>query len=716
MAKLYPPTISGPLNAFYDDVITIPVIQNKTISDAEFDGYALVFRNSSTGNLIQMQNEVSYLLSDGKTPTFTIPSGKLVEGQYYKIQIAYYKQEGLKINIGYYSSVELIKYTSLPHLAFDKGQEMILHVDYSTTDITEKQYEYRFRIYSQNNELLLDTDFQLHNRDGDEIEIVDGGKVLQSFDEYEIIYDLEESQAYRVIYDCITVNGIQISTEYEIYGVTKAPNEAFDSGDITLRAEPDLDNGCVDIYMDVIGNYSGDHYLIKRAREDEPAGAWKTIATFTNSRGGLVYRDTTIESGVRYIYALQTYNSHGIVSEMLLSNYVSVALDYTYLTDGKRQLKLIYNPKVSSFKNDIQESKTDAIGSKYPYIFRNGIIKYKEFPISALISYSSDEDDLFTIKNLPDFDERTNTPHSLLDEPAYDEYKRELDFKLEAMEWLSNGEPKLFRSPTEGNYLVRLLNVSLSPEDKLGRRLHSFTCTAYEIDDTSYKSLLNYNIYDITLDTTICYMEEQRVVESDLASLVNAGARIYNEPLGIYITGANPEAKIMIINKDTPNAPIDVIIGHTHAYTLQPTDASIIGFEVKDATAGTIKYTYKDRYTTDFEKIISVHKDIDCSVGYFSIDEGRLDIIKALSEQNGNTSKSVKNIYKLQLFRKINYYQSHFDKEKDFISFIDGTPIDIYDLDYYEVDNLTNVKSIIIPNGVEAFICYKRVEMVKEGV
>jgi hypothetical protein len=34
-------------------------------------------------------------------------------------------------------------------------------------------------------------------------------------------------------------------------------------------------------------------------------------------------------------------------------------------------------------------------------------------------------------------------------------------FKLAVLEWLNNGKPKLFRSPTEGNYIVRLLNVSL---------------------------------------------------------------------------------------------------------------------------------------------------------------------------------------------------------------------------------------------------------------
>ena len=51
---------------------------------------------------------------------------------------------------------------------------------------------------------------------------------------------------------------------------------------------------------------------------------------------------------------------------------------------------------------------------------------------------------------------------------------------MKVLEWLNNGDPKLFRSPAEGNFVVRLMNVSLSPEERLGRMLHSFSCTVYE--------------------------------------------------------------------------------------------------------------------------------------------------------------------------------------------------------------------------------------------
>ena len=74
--------------------------------------------------------------------------------------------------------------------------------------------------------------------------------------------------------------------------------------------------------------------------------------------------------------------------------------------------------------------------------------------------------------------------------------KAEREFKLAVLDWLTNGEPKLFRSPAEGNYIVRLMNISLSPEDKLSRMLHTFTCTAYEVAACNNTNLTNYQIME----------------------------------------------------------------------------------------------------------------------------------------------------------------------------------------------------------------------------
>ena len=59
------------------------------------------------------------------------------------------------------------------------------------------------------------------------------------------------------------------------------------------------------------------------------------------------------------------------------------------------EIKIKYNPKVSSFKNTLLENKIDTIGGKHPFIFRNGNVSYKEFPLGGLISYLEDPENLF---------------------------------------------------------------------------------------------------------------------------------------------------------------------------------------------------------------------------------------------------------------------------------------------------------------------------------
>ena len=67
---------------------------------------------------------------------------------------------------------------------------------------------------------------------------------------------------------------------------------------------------------------------------------------------------------------------------------------------------------------------------------------------------------------------------------SHENFTRERKFRDEVIEWLSNGEPKLFRSPAEGNIIIRLMNVSITPNEQLGRMLYTFSATGYEVEDT----------------------------------------------------------------------------------------------------------------------------------------------------------------------------------------------------------------------------------------
>jgi hypothetical protein len=113
-----------------------------------------------------------------------------------------------------------------------------------------------------------------------------------------------------------------------------------------------------------------------------------------------------------------------------------------FLYDGLKQLKLRFNPKVSSFKTTILESKLDTLGNKYPFFFRNGNTYYKEFPISALLSMQSDDNEFFlewknTLTDLRGGENISiNESYNNL---TTSNIKKERDFKMAALEWLNNG-------------------------------------------------------------------------------------------------------------------------------------------------------------------------------------------------------------------------------------------------------------------------------------
>ena len=54
--------------------------------------------------------------------------------------------------------------------------------------------------------------------------------------------------------------------------------------------------------------------------------------------------------------------------------------------------------RVEWFNVGDYKQKVNTIGSKYPFIKRNGSVEYRTFPISGLITFLADENELLTSK------------------------------------------------------------------------------------------------------------------------------------------------------------------------------------------------------------------------------------------------------------------------------------------------------------------------------
>ena len=171
--------------------------------------------------------------------------------------------------------------------------------------------------------------------------------------------------------------------------------------------------------------------------------------------------------------------------------------------DGKVvQLKIRYDMNISNTVVNVGEAKTDTIGSKYPYVRRNGNMYYHSFPFSFLITTYMDNNHYFATEaeirdNQVDRYAQAHGAHSLEVYSGRYDYTYERQFREKVEAFLYNMKPKIFRSLTEGNLLIKLMNITLTPKTELGRLLYSVDATAIEIDDATLKNFDKYGIQTI---------------------------------------------------------------------------------------------------------------------------------------------------------------------------------------------------------------------------
>ena len=713
---------------------------NRAVANAEITGLALRLRTISTNKYVITENlnenistgksegiAVSYNLEDGKA-TFFITNEqnsdamKLLKiGQYYRIQLAFIDTTN---TIGYWSNIATIKCVAKPSVTIANFNASDANIfsneivgeyiqDTSTGDSSEKVYSYSFQLYDKDGNILDETGTQLHNSSADT-------RSNASTDVFTSYKELDENEFYYVVYNVTTINGLKISSPmYQVIAaesinpqddialiVSNGLEENFYEKQNNIIWAP-WEEGLIKIYPDLNDNITQGgiyktitgNFVILRASSKDNFKTWQEIRRF-RLKNEIPYTkviyDYTVEQGITYRYAIQQYNRQQFYSkkiyaykrdpntgEILENNGVKIFNDIKadfedmFLYDGTRQLKIRFNPKVNSFKNSLQEQKIDTIGSKHPFIFRNGNICYKEFPISGLISFQQDnarlfitnedytqmalnrfnhDNDIRDINNYQPFyvqvltkeeinaciksnvdlylyayDEKNNismheTNNDLQNnikikkvyekinnsqdvlyyfQHGYAIYKKQIGitdsitgnrintnytalssstktdlvsenimseryFKLLVLDWLTDGKPKLFRSPTEGNYIVRLLNVNLTPKTEIGRMIHEFNCTAYEVADFDYNSLKELGLLKIQApdETEVQYFSKN--IKDILSSENTNGWYVLEslenkEIINFELTNFAPGDKISVTTEDAA-LPIEITIGTSGSY------------------------------------------------------------------------------------------------------------------------------------------------------
>lgn len=484
MSIRYAPYIEGTIPAFDSYWLKVPFEMNRGVADGSIK--AMVAKISELNNNPKTIKYVIWNRRDFTNPLrneieFDISELNGLNQGYYKIQIAYSDEINISnYNNLVYSSVGIGKHFVNRPNDSRNGDKYLYRFEYDDNGSGEFPYSYRFDTI--NKEFLFPY-----------------GKNNISF-----LTFLTNDNGYWY-----TTRTIKTINNYEIMNDSGAGEAESIEAIITLHSA----NSKISIVVD--GPVPG---LVLRSTDQT---SWAPIGYITeqnaivNGNGKTVYQfiDNNVETGIRYYYdyvniTLDAKNILTKVSERayFTKNNPNIIIDYEdmSLVEKDKILCIKFNPKISSFKTTIQETKTDTIGGKYPVFYRNGTLGYKEFPINGLISYHMDENEDFMTKTELGLETeesiRTKTAsgesaaalniptHNLVDYNIVAERK----FRNAVLDWLNNGEVKLFKSPTEGMYLVRLMNISLSPEEKLGRMIYSFNATAYEVGEVNYENLVKY--------------------------------------------------------------------------------------------------------------------------------------------------------------------------------------------------------------------------------
>lgn len=470
----------------------------------------------------------------------------LVEGsfglnQFYKVQLRFTSKAAsnppssgaasakwLYDNMQYFSEwskVCLIKGIEQPHISIrgfddtENNQETVLtnpmldvigELTYAKNGTQEKEYlkSYNIKLYQANNmdnPLMQSEEIYTNPHNPNEFS-------------YELSYDLLDGVNYVMALTYTTNNLYTETINYKFtiiqYGVDKL------NADITATVDEENGRIKIDIISKDTEKFIG-NLTIRRTSSESNFHKWedvKTVTYITGTELNYSWYDTTIQSGVWYRYCAQKRNAHGDRGAIIqIDKPVMCLFDDIFLTRDDCQLKIKFNPTLSEFKYNVTESQQVTIGAKYPYIKRNGNNYFRTFPIGGLISsfidttnwydphfydgefhYDENEIKAFTSKadiygESQKLYDNYNNKKGITE---YNDYIYEREFRKKVYDFLYKHNVKLFRSTTEGNILIKLMNIDFQPVETLGRRLYSFTATAVEVDDAT---ITNYNKYGIQI-------------------------------------------------------------------------------------------------------------------------------------------------------------------------------------------------------------------------
>lgn len=503
----------------------------------------------------------------------------------YKIQIiGTYNENEYCSNYGIIKIINITDYNYNINYDTIKNQ---YYLNYNTKLKDNLLIFYKYQIIDENQNIIFNQDWTINEKENIEIE---NEKYINKI--YIKKIELNPIQQYKIIFYGKTNLGIEFELKnnicfYDLYPIVFPAiinlTNNYENGYIKINFIPffNFNNSYEEDYFS-----NNKYYELYRTDEFSDFKNWEHIVNFKINQysiNNFYFNDYFISQGIKYKYGIKAVNHEGIKTQLLESDYIVADFEDMFLIDKELNLKIRYNPKISTYKTVKQENKIETLGNQYPYIIRNGLSKYKEMPISGLISFQMDDFNQV-------FNDNNNIIKDFYDTDLVGEnIKKERLFKNYILDWLNNNQYKILKTPTEGNFIIQLMNINLTPVDSLGRMLHSFSATAYEVNDYNLENIKNYNIFQNVLEEeSILKIESLNLMElegSEGDYHVYVGYKIKTAQEQIIINfnpnfiqleqlqfyGIEPNTKIDIIYKtgDASVMKSEIIIGRTRELIIQ---------------------------------------------------------------------------------------------------------------------------------------------------
>ena len=319
-------------------------------------------------------------------------------------------------------------------------------------------------------------------------------------------------EEYHIIIKGLTKNYYEPQAKYTISIADYEGDYTFEP---TVSLSEDMEDGCVYVHVKVDADESmqtssapGRMY-VRRASSIDNFKKWELLTIVdqaSSTEVDEVIVDKTVGSLASYKYAVQYQFYKGTWSQTVYSGIIYPTFYDILLSRQDVQLAIRYNGQLTSLKPVVNRSKFDTLGGKYPKFAENAQLNYKQYSLSGLISaegdfnrkfisekdkkYKTDMEkyteafgDTNMIRNDSLPEEKDSVVKRYHDSCPHENWYWERQFREEVVQWLNDGEAKLFRSMPEGNMIVMITDINLTPNQNIGRLLYNFTATMYEIGD-----------------------------------------------------------------------------------------------------------------------------------------------------------------------------------------------------------------------------------------